>query len=926
METETTRPARKALAKQDSLQAIRDRVLNTVIGILVIVALPGLLASLSRTLEIGWQNIMYVHLTSYLIVLLAAIFRKRLTYGVRAGVLFLLIFLTGAASIISWGLIGNFIFMLILVMLATVLYGIRAGVISLGIVILFNSAVALAVQVDVLSFEGVDYVEYATAVSTWISRIVSFGFFGAMMVVAAGLLYRYLAEYVEELQASNRALTGEITERARAEEALRESEERFRSVYENAVVGFYRTTPDGRILMANPALVRMLGYSTFEELAQRNLEESGFTQEHPRAAFKQLMEEDGQVVGLESIWLRRDDTSIFVRESAVAIRDEPGNTAYYEGTVEDITEQVWAREALSLLDQARGALARELDLPDVIDTVVESIADAFGYTLVSLYLLEGDVLMLQHQVGYDNVISQIPATEGISGRVIRTEKPVLLKDVTADPDFLEAVEGIVSEVCVPLFAGGKIAGTLNVESQKGHILSEADLQLMIALSEHVNVAIERARLYTDAKERAARLELIARTGQQTTAILQIDELLHRAVNLIGEAFGYHSTQVLLVEGEDLVLTASTDPALQPLEGELRLRIGAEGITGWVAGNGEALLVPDVEKEPRYHHVEAEIGTQSELAVPIKLKGIVIGVLDVQSTEIDAFSEADVHTLQTIADQLAITIENAQLYEELAARRDFLEKAVGERTRELTAANEQLQALSRVKDEFVSDVSHELRTPITTLMLHHSLLERNPAGLDRSLPVLHRETERLHNIIENLLRLSRLDQDQVSLDPAPIDLNVLASQYFSDRLLLAEGRGLRMTFAGQGDLPAVLADEGLLGQVMGILLTNALNYTPGGGSVEVSTQLVEEDGQPWVTFSVSDTGPGIPPDEVPRLFERFFRGQAGRESGEPGTGLGLAIAKEIVERHQGRIEVGGEGKPDKGATLTVWLPVEGGRHA
>jgi len=145
------------------------------------------------------------------------------------------------------------------------------------------------------------------------------------------------------------AILTDITDRKRAEEALRESEERFRGLYENALLGLYRTTPDGRILMANPALIRMLRYSNFEELAERNLEENGFESGHPRLVFKERIEKEGQVVGLESAWTRRDGTSLYVRESAKAIRDEQGNTLYYEGTVEDITERKQAEEQIAKL-------------------------------------------------------------------------------------------------------------------------------------------------------------------------------------------------------------------------------------------------------------------------------------------------------------------------------------------------------------------------------------------------------------------------------------------------------------------------------------------------------------------------------------------------------------------------------------------------
>jgi PAS domain S-box-containing protein len=138
----------------------------------------------------------------------------------------------------------------------------------------------------------------------------------------------------------------DITERKRAEEALRESEDRFRTLYENSTIGLYRTTPDGRIHLANPALIRMLGYSSFDDLSNRNLEKNGFEPSYPRTQFVEIIEKDGEVKGLESSWKRKDGTIIFVRESARAIRDSQAKTLYYDGTVEDITERKRAEEAL----------------------------------------------------------------------------------------------------------------------------------------------------------------------------------------------------------------------------------------------------------------------------------------------------------------------------------------------------------------------------------------------------------------------------------------------------------------------------------------------------------------------------------------------------------------------------------------------------
>ncbi|WP_343426970.1 PAS domain S-box protein [Candidatus Amarolinea dominans] len=167
-----------------------------------------------------------------------------------------------------------------------------------------------------------------------------------------------------------------------------------------------------------------------------------------------------------------------------------------------------ANEKRELLDQVRTVLFHELDLAQVLRKVVEAIAGTFGYAQVSLYLLQGDTLWLQHQVGYTTVIPAIPITQGVSGRVVRSRQPCLVTDVHADADFVGAIAGIVSEVCVPLLDEDRVMGTLNIESTGDVILTQADLELMTALGEHVSLAITRARLYTQVRESEERFRTL----------------------------------------------------------------------------------------------------------------------------------------------------------------------------------------------------------------------------------------------------------------------------------------------------------------------------------------------------------------------------------------------------------------------------------
>ena len=378
-----------------------------------------------------------------------------------------------------------------------------------------------------------------------------------------------------------------VTERVQADEKLRESEERYRQLFENSPIGIYRTTPDGRILASNPALVRMLGFSSFEELATRNLEQDTSDAAYSRRSFKEQIEREGRITGLEIEWRKRDGAPIFIRENAQAIRDRTGAVMYYDGTIEDITERKQHERERDLLDRVRATLARELDLPIILHTVVEAIAETFGYTLVSLYLLRGETLVLQHQVGYTQVINEIPISQGITGRVVRTRQPVLVEDAHTDPTFLGAIEGIVSEVCVPLFDESQVVGTLNVESTRGVKLSEADLNLMTALSEHIGLAVGRARLYTQVRASEERYRDLVENSHDLICTHDLDGKLLSVNEVSAKLSGYSRESLLQMNLADLLSPRTRDQFGDYLT-EIQTRRQARGIMQVRTASGDTL--------------------------------------------------------------------------------------------------------------------------------------------------------------------------------------------------------------------------------------------------------------------------------------------------------------------------------------------------
>lgn len=307
---------------------------------------------------------------------------------------------------------------------------------------------------------------------------------------------------------------------------------------------------------------------------------------------------------------------------------------------------------------------------------------------------------------------------------------------------------------------------------------------------------------------------------------------------------------------------------------------------------------------------------ANVSFPLYSQAQYIGEIVMQSAQERPFLSEDVRLLRAIAEMAATAIHRLTLNAQIKQYASELEERVADRTRELSAANARLQELDRLKSKFIANVSHELRTPITNLMLYVELLERGRAEKrDKYRQILHQEVNRLNSLVQSILDISRLHSTHHQTAPAPVNLNELVQKAVQNEQLRADAGGLALTFAPQADLPAVDGIATQLEQVVVNLLTNAINYTPSG-SVEIRTYTAEAGAM--VCLEVSDTGMGIGEADLPHLFDRFYRGQQTASLSQiPGAGLGLAIVKEIVELHQGRIEV--HSQLGEGSRFCVLLP-------
>jgi signal transduction histidine kinase len=344
-----------------------------------------------------------------------------------------------------------------------------------------------------------------------------------------------------------------------------------------------------------------------------------------------------------------------------------------------------------------------------------------------------------------------------------------------------------------------------------------------------------------------------------------------------------------------------------------------GLLYTTARSGESIFVEDALHHPRFNAGASFDPPQLGLAaLALKVESIVVGVMQVNYRRPHHFDEAERRALELLAAQAATAIQHARLHQQVRDHAQQLEQRVAERTAELQAANRRLTELDRLKDEFLSRTSHELRTPLSSIKIYIELLETaKPEKRAKYLQTLKQEANRLHVLIEEVLLFSQLNLYTKPSTLNPIDVNNLIEGRLTTWQRLCDEHDLRLQLDLAADVPHIRVDGSLFIQALTRLMVNATSYTLTG-SVTISTALLVEADRHWVTIGVTDTGPGITPDDLPHIFERFYRGRAAADYRTPGVGVGLSISREIAEKLGGRLTV--ETHVGAGSTFTVWLPV------
>jgi signal transduction histidine kinase/CheY-like chemotaxis protein len=530
---------------------------------------------------------------------------------------------------------------------------------------------------------------------------------------------------------------------------------------------------------------------------------------------------------------------------------------------------------------------------------------------------------------------------------IRTSQPGL------DPNDLSYLQtaNVKTVAILPMLFKDQIFGFIEISDRDERIFTDQEITLAQLLSNHAASAVENSRLYSQVRQRVEELTTLNEIGQAITSSLDLEETLTIVTAHAVRLLNAEAASIALQNGsaEDIEFVAASGQASDFVLGK-RLATN-QGIAGWVMQTGNPLLVTDVSQDSHFYSgfdQESGFDTQSVLCVPLQTKGRTIGIIEALNKRESSFDQSDLRLLNSMAAPAATAIENARLYQRaqqeiaersraeaaLEAERASLAERVAERTAELRQANADLEEANQLKDRFVSNVSHELRTPLSVITLLTGNLEMwyDRWGEDKRRQTIREirvQSRLLNDLIESVLEMSRIDGNRISSEQCQLDLVQLAREETEKQKPLAQKKSQRLKIVGVRHLP-VQGDDSQLRQIIRNLLNNAIKYTPIGGEITCDCRIIDQQRAPdpkcpgsltlpagrWAVLRVVDTGIGISQENLPRLFERFYR--VNEQGNIPGVGLGLSIAKELVERHAGTITV--TSTPGNGSTFAIYLPL------
>ncbi len=708
--------------------------------------------------------------------------------------------------------------------------------------------------------------------------------------VVAVQSYADASAYGEEDLEILKFVSGQIAsaiERKKTDEALRESEEKFRDLLENANDLVQSVDAAGGFVYVNRKWLEIMGYSKDEV---EGLELVDILREDKIPQYKKILRRvhNGESFDkLESVFTTKDGREIHV-EGTVNGNFKNGTFTATRSIFRDITERKKVEEAL-----------RESE--ERYRTLIENQAEGIGIVDTREQFLfanpaADDIFGVPRGGLVDRNMKEFTGEKDFSIIHAHAELRRLGKKTTYDIEIIrpDGEKRILLVTATSRFdKEGRYTGAFGVFRD---------------VTEHKRAEMERINLET-------RLSAIHDFSKRISTLLSVEDVLDVTLNMIEKVLGYEHCAIHFVDRKKNALHNKIHRGYsEKLMKSLNLLLdGREGITAWVAREGEATTVPDVREDPRY--VPGMDGTRSEMAVPLKVGNEILGVIDVESPEVNAFSEDDLTTLSALASYVAIAIKNSLLFRDLAEAKTELEewsiqleRKVRERTHELQEAQDQVLRSERLATigQLSASIGHELRNPLgvlsNSLYFLNLKLKDGDEKVRKHLATMKREMTRSTKIISDLLDFSRNRESSFGIS----DLNQMIEEVFS-RVSIPEGVEVRKDM---GDIPTTVADATKLQSILLNLISNGIEAMPEGGILRVKTS---RNGK-YVEAEISDTGVGMSKENLGKIFEPLFTTKS------KGIGLGLCVTKRFIENHGGTIEV--ESRLNAGSTFRIRFPIEG----
>lgn len=405
-------------------------------------------------------------------------------------------------------------------------------------------------------------------------------------------------------------------------------------------------------------------------------------------------------------------------------------------------------------------------------------------------------------------------------------------------------------------------------------------------------------------QRTEMLQTSSEVASAASLTLDLNQVLQSSVALIGKRFGFYHTAIFIVEPgtETAILRESYSDKAKNLQLQgYSLAIGSKSLVGQATANQHPYIIENVASQPFYQPHPSLLETKAEAVFPLLVGGAVIGALDVQSDQLGLFTPDLVKLLKTLADQIAVAVQHAWLYQE----------------QKLTA--DRLAELDRLKMQFLAYISHELRTPLNSIIGFSRLLLKGMNGpitpkQGEDLTLIYENGRHLLGIINSLLDLSKIEAGKLELVYGDVNVAGVIEGVMATAMGLLKDKPIVLKSCQVTNLPLIQADETRVKQILLNLVSNAIKFTAAG-----TVRVIANTDQHWVTISVVDTGIGIPKEKLGEIFDEFAQVDSSNSRQFEGTGLGLPISKKLVALHGGRIWV--ESEPGQGSTFTFSLPIQ-----